>query len=513
LSALHPRYEFAQTARVIRELYPIVEQLVAEARTAGIGVTLDAEEADRLELSLLLVDKLLTSEATRGYAGFGLAVQAYQKRAYSTIEWLIGRLKATDRRITLRLVKGAYWDSEIKRAQERGLVGYPVFTRKPNTDVSYLACAKLLESAGERIYPQFATHNAHTIAHVAEVFGGDANRFEFQRLHGMGAELYDSVVRGPWGRFPCRVYAPVGAHEDLLPYLVRRLLENGANTSFVNRIVDASLPAEEVVADPIAEVDALERVAHPRIPLPVNLFAPERLNSAGFNFADGQAVDTLLRDCERASQQPWSAAPVISGKTRSGATVACVIPPMPRNRSAWSSMRTRPRWMRPSPKHWRPRKTGTRPAANNAPPCWNAPRSCSRNIPRLSPRAACARPERRCPTPSGKCARRWTSCAITRSARARFYPRGAAAGSHRRAQPAAPARQGGVWLHQPVEFSARDLHWPGGGGARRGNTVVAKPAEQTPLTALTRPHCCCRPGYRPQRCISCRATAQRSAPR
>jgi len=322
LSALHPRYEFAQTARVIRELYPIVEQLVAEARTAGIGVTLDAEEADRLELSLLLVDKLLTSEATRGYAGFGLAVQAYQKRAYSTIEWLIGRLKATDRRITLRLVKGAYWDSEIKRAQERGLVGYPVFTRKPNTDVSYLACAKLLESAGERIYPQFATHNAHTIAHVAEVFGGDANRFEFQRLHGMGAELYDSVVRGPWGRFPCRVYAPVGAHEDLLPYLVRRLLENGANTSFVNRIVDASLPAEEVVADPIAEVDALERVAHPRIPLPVNLFAPERLNSAGFNFADGQAVDTLLRDCERASQQPWSAAPVISSNTRSGATVA-----------------------------------------------------------------------------------------------------------------------------------------------------------------------------------------------
>ena len=325
LSALHPRYEFAQGPRVLRELFPIIEQLVAEARAAGIGVTLDAEEADRLELSLMLVDRLLASETTRGYAGLGLAVQAYQKRAYSTIEWLIGRLKATDRRITLRLVKGAYWDSEIKRAQERGLAGYPVFTRKPNTDVSYLACAKLLESAGERIYPQFATHNAQTIAHVAEVFGGDANRFEFQRLHGMGAELYDVVVRGPpkiWNsRFACRVYAPVGAHEDLLPYLVRRLLENGANTSFVNRIVDASLPAEEVVADPIAEVDALEHVAHPRIPLPVNLFAPERLNSAGFNFADGQAVDILLRDCERASLQPWSASPVISGQTRSGATV------------------------------------------------------------------------------------------------------------------------------------------------------------------------------------------------
>jgi len=321
LSALHPRYEFAQTARVMRELYPVVEQLVGEARAAGIGVTLDAEEAERLELSLLLVDRLLGSEITRGYAGFGLAVQAYQKRAYSTIEWLLGRLKAADRRITLRLVKGAYWDSEIKRAQERGLAGYPVFTRKANTDVSYLACAKLLEGAGERIYPQFATHNAHTIAHVAEVFGGDANRFEFQRLHGMGAELYDSVVRGPWGKYACRVYAPVGAHEDLLPYLVRRLLENGANTSFVNRIVDASLPAEEVVADPVAEVAALERVAHPRIALPVNLFAPERQNSAGFNFADGQAVDALLRDCTRASRQPWSAAPVISGQVRAGSQV------------------------------------------------------------------------------------------------------------------------------------------------------------------------------------------------
>src|SRR5678815_5142752 len=326
LSALHPRYEFSQTRRVMTELYPVIESLVRMGRDAGIGVTLDAEEAERLELSLLLVDKLLASDATRGYAGFGLAVQAYQKRAHATLEWLVKRVRETDRRITLRLVKGAYWDSEIKRAQERGLEGYPVFTRKPNTDVSYLACARLLESAGERIYPQFATHNAHTIAHVAEVFGGDANRFEFQRLHGMGAELYDSVVRGPWGRYACRVYAPVGAHEDLLPYLVRRLLENGANTSFVNRIVDASLPAEEVVADPIAEVDALERVAHPRIPLPVNLFAPERANSAGFNFADGQAVDALLRDMDRASQQPWSAAPIVSGQTRSGKPVALANP-------------------------------------------------------------------------------------------------------------------------------------------------------------------------------------------
>src|SRR5688572_19909045 len=326
LSALHPRYEFVQSSRVMAELYPVVEDLVRQGRDAGIGVTLDAEEADRLELSLLLVDKLLRSDVTRGYGGFGLAVQAYQKRALATIEWLIRATRETDRRITMRLVKGAYWDSEIKRAQERGLAGYPVFTRKPNTDVSYLACARLLESAGERIYPLFEDHNAHTIAHVAEVFGGDADRFEFQRLHGMGAELYDSVVRGPWGRHACRVYAPVGAHEDLLPYLVRRLLENGANTSFVNRIVDASLPAEEVVADPVAEVDALEHVAHPRIPLPANLFAPERVNSTGFNFADGHAVDALLRDCERASQQPWSAAPLISGTPQSGRQSAVFNP-------------------------------------------------------------------------------------------------------------------------------------------------------------------------------------------
>ena len=327
LSALHPRYEFTQAGRVMTELYPVIEDLVRRSRDAGIGVTLDAEEADRLELSLMLVDKLLRSEVTRGYGGFGLAVQAYQKRAYATLEWLLRTTREADRRITVRLVKGAYWDSEIKRAQERGLAGYPVFTRKSNTDVSYLACARLLESAGDRIYPQFATHNAHTIAHVAQVFGGDASRFEFQRLHGMGAELYDSVVRGPWGKFACRVYAPVGAHEDLLPYLVRRLLENGANTSFVNRIVDASLPAEEVVADPVAEVDALERVAHPRIPLPTDIFAPERVNSTGLNFADGNAVDALMRDCERASQQPWSAAPLVAGSTRHDGAPSVIVNP------------------------------------------------------------------------------------------------------------------------------------------------------------------------------------------
>jgi RHH-type proline utilization regulon transcriptional repressor/proline dehydrogenase/delta 1-pyrroline-5-carboxylate dehydrogenase len=221
LSALHPRYEFSQTRRVMDRA--LSGHRIAGAHGPGRRHRRNARRrgSRAARLSLLLVDRLLASDVTRGYAGFGLAVQAYQKRAQATLEWLVKRLARTDRRITLRLVKGAYWDSEIKRAQERGLAGYPVFTRKANTDVSYLACARVLESAGERIYPQFATHNAHTIAHVAEVFGGDANRFEFQRLHGMGAELYDSVVRGPWGKYACRVYAPVGAHEDLLPYLVR----------------------------------------------------------------------------------------------------------------------------------------------------------------------------------------------------------------------------------------------------------------------------------------------------
>jgi RHH-type transcriptional regulator, proline utilization regulon repressor / proline dehydrogenase / delta 1-pyrroline-5-carboxylate dehydrogenase len=326
LSALHPRYEFAQADRVMREMYPRVEALVRAARDANVAITFDAEEADRLELSLRLIERLLASDVTAGFAGMGLAVQAYQRRAYATLQWLHQRVRELDRRITLRLVKGAYWDTEIKRAQERGHASYPVFTRKPNTDVSYLACARFLEQCTDRIYPQFATHNAQTIAYVAQVFGQQATRFEFQRLHGMGEELYEPVVGGEWGRYPCRVYAPVGAHEDLLPYLVRRLLENGANTSFVNRIVDASLPAEEVVADPAAEVAAYDRVAHPRIPAPAGLFGTDRVNSAGFNFADGAALESLLADCRRSSEQSWSAAPLVSGKLLGGAAAPVVNP-------------------------------------------------------------------------------------------------------------------------------------------------------------------------------------------
>jgi RHH-type transcriptional regulator, proline utilization regulon repressor / proline dehydrogenase / delta 1-pyrroline-5-carboxylate dehydrogenase len=307
LSALHPRYEFLQRDRVLRELGPTLLNLVSQARAAGIALTVDAEEADRLELSLLLVDGVLASDLTAGYGGFGLAVQAYQKRAYVVLQWLVQRATALRRRISVRLVKGAYWDSEIKRAQERGLAGFPVFTRKMNTDVSYLACARLLAQHIDVIYPQFATHNAHTVAYVTQIMSGMApDQFEFQRLHGMGEALYEQAA----GECICRVYAPVGPHEDLLPYLVRRLLENGANTSFVNRIVDERLPAQQIVTDPVAEADRTRPAAEPRIALPAQLFGSQRLNSRGVNFADGAELRTLLDECRAAVPQITPVAPV-----------------------------------------------------------------------------------------------------------------------------------------------------------------------------------------------------------
>jgi RHH-type transcriptional regulator, proline utilization regulon repressor / proline dehydrogenase / delta 1-pyrroline-5-carboxylate dehydrogenase len=330
LSALHPRYEPAQRGRVLAELTPSLLDLVGRARDAGIGLTVDAEEADRLELSLELIDAVLRSESTAGYDGFGLAVQAYQKRAYAALEWLAARARALRRRVTVRLVKGAYWDSEVKRAQERGLAGYPVFTRKPNTDVSYLACARLLARSADAIFPQFATHNAQTLAYVIELMGGDAGAFEFQRLHGMGEELYEQVIgagRSAAGSgFACRVYAPVGPHEDLLPYLVRRLLENGANTSFVNRLVDARLPAAELVRDPVQEVDQVRPAAHPRILEPERLFAPQRRNSRGINLADGAELERLRQACEAAARESWHAAPIVGGRRGEGAPVTLYNP-------------------------------------------------------------------------------------------------------------------------------------------------------------------------------------------
>ena len=326
LSALHPRYELAQRERTMKELGPRLHALVKLARDSGIGLTVDAEEAERLELSLLLIDSVLQSDVLDGYAGFGLAVQAYQRRAYNVLEWLVSRARSLNRRITLRLVKGAYWDSEIKRAQERGLPSYPTFTRKPSTDVSYLACARLLAGMKDVIYPQFATHNAQTVAYVAEAFGNQAGSFEYQRLHGMGEELYTQVIAPEQGGHACRVYAPVGPHEDLLPYLVRRLLENGANTSFVNRIVDERLPAEAVVTDPVAQVDGYPEIPHPRIVEPARLYGADRANSRGVNMADGAELRPLKNECEAAASKRWQAAAVIDGKPVSGEALQIVNP-------------------------------------------------------------------------------------------------------------------------------------------------------------------------------------------
>ena len=316
LSALYPRYELAQRAAVMRELLPQLEQLVLLAQQEGVLLTVDAEEAERLELSLELFAAVLRSRLCAHAEGrFGLAVQAYQKRAPAVLAWLAGQARSLGRRIHVRLVKGAYWDSEIKRAQERGLAGFPVFTRKVNTDVSYLACARQLRESLDVIRPQFATHNAHTVAYVCEVMRGvDPGAFEFQRLHGMGEALHQEVLGS--AQAACRVYAPVGAHADLLPYLVRRLLENGANTSFVNRIFDESVPAEAVVADPVAEAQAqcgAGSAAHPGIAPPERLFGTRR-NSRGINFADGAELAALQAACEAAASGPWRAGPGAAGQ-------------------------------------------------------------------------------------------------------------------------------------------------------------------------------------------------------
>jgi len=313
LSALHPRYEMAQHERVMCELLPRVVDLAGKARAVGIGLTVDAEEADRLELSLDVIEALAGMRELAGWDGLGLAVQAYQKRAPALIAWLADLAACTRRRLMVRLVKGAYWDSEIKRAQERGLATYPVYTRKVATDVSYLACARELFAAGPAFYPQFATHNAHTLAAVLEL-AGERKDWEFQRLHGMGEALHDQVVAMG---LPCRVYAPVGSHEDLLAYLVRRLLENGANASFVNRIVDEQQPIAALIADPVAQLAQLADKPHPNIPLPRDLYRPERANSAGIDLADRRAL-AELRD--ELTANPATAGPIVSGKEIAGTT-------------------------------------------------------------------------------------------------------------------------------------------------------------------------------------------------
>ncbi|HEY4556430.1 MAG TPA: bifunctional proline dehydrogenase/L-glutamate gamma-semialdehyde dehydrogenase PutA, partial [Lysobacter sp.] len=318
LSALHPRYEHAKRERVLAELTPRVLELAQLAKSHGIGFTIDAEEADRLELSLDVIAAAYRDASLDGWEGYGLAIQAYQKRAPEVIEFIAELARSTGRRIPVRLVKGAYWDSEVKRTQVDGQPGYPVFTRKPNTDVSYLANARLMLEASDAIYPMFATHNAHTIAAIfqrAKAMGRERH-FEFQKLHGMGDDLYAEVIPQDRLGVPCRVYAPVGSHEDLLPYLVRRLLENGANSSFVNRITDEDVAIADLVQDPVRTVEAFDSIPHPRIPLPVDLYRSyghERNNSMGVNLANDDQLRRLAEAVNAATGQAWRAAPLVPG--------------------------------------------------------------------------------------------------------------------------------------------------------------------------------------------------------
>ncbi len=297
LSALHPRYETVHRARVMGELVPRVCELVRLARAVNVPIAIDAEEAERLDLSLDVIGAVLADPALEGWHGFGVVVQAYQRRALAVLDRLHAMAGEHDRRLSVRLVKGAYWDGEIKHAQTLGLTDYPVFTRKESTDVSYLACATRLLAMTDRIYPQFATHNAHTVVAVEHIAGrvvaqtGTAPRFEFQRLHGMGEAVHE-IARAGDGRRR-RIYAPVGVHKDLLAYLVRRLLENGANSSFVHQILDRSIPPAEIAADPVACVEAADPLPHPAIPLPADLFGDTRRNSPGWNLNEPHERDAL----------------------------------------------------------------------------------------------------------------------------------------------------------------------------------------------------------------------------
>ena len=341
LSALHPRYEMAQRERVLSELSPILLDLARHTKQVGIGLTIDAEEADRLDLSLDLFEALARAPDLVGWDGLGFAVQAYQKRALPVVEWLADLAMRTGRRLMVRLVKGAYWDSEIKRTQERGLDEYPVYTRKVATDVSYLACAGRLLALGPVFYPQFATHNAQTVAAILEL-AGERRDYEFQRLHGMGEALYEQIALPERIDRPCRVYAPVGNHEDLLPYLVRRLLENGANTSFVNRIIDEGQPIDEIIADPITQLARLTSKRHPRIPLPRDLYSPARRNSRGLDLNHMPALAALRDRIAEALVRPWSAGPIIGGIEQPGPTEP-VLDPSDRRRQVGTVVAAGPR--------------------------------------------------------------------------------------------------------------------------------------------------------------------------
>lgn len=327
LSALHPRYDVANEARVLDEMYESVLSLLKRARELNVGITIDAEEADRLELSLKLFEKLYRSDEVKGWGRFGLVIQAYSKRALPVLAWLAALAKEQGDVIPMRLVKGAYWDSELKLSQQSGFSAYPVFTRKEATDASYLACARFLLAShlNGLIYPQFASHNAHTVSAVMAMAQSHRN-FEFQRLHGMGDALYNHVME--MHQTNVRIYAPVGSHKDLLPYLVRRLLENGANSSFVHRLVDANCPVESLIQHPVDTLKSRPTLHNSLIPLPPQIFGDERKNSAGINIEIASQWQPFNESVQAFAHHQWQAGPIINGVavTDSDSTLAVTAP-------------------------------------------------------------------------------------------------------------------------------------------------------------------------------------------
>ncbi|MGL9688638.1 MAG: bifunctional proline dehydrogenase/L-glutamate gamma-semialdehyde dehydrogenase PutA [Wolbachia sp.] len=315
LSALHPRYEFCQFGNIAEELKTKVLELCHEAKKYNISLCIDAEESERLEMSLVLFEQLRLDESLSEWEGLGLAVQAYQKRALSVLDFVEDVAIRSKHKIMVRLVKGAYWDSEIKHTQELGLSGYPVFTRKSYTDVCYLACARKLLSKASHFYPCFGTHNAYTFATIIELADKNHPGFEFQRLHGMGKCLYDYVMSELATSINCRIYTPVGKHSDLLPYLIRRLLENGANSSFVHQINDSNVKIEELVLDPLEKAKSLEYELHPSIPLPQDIFGEERKNSLGMDISDSVTVSQFANDIKEFSEKKWQVGPIIGGES------------------------------------------------------------------------------------------------------------------------------------------------------------------------------------------------------
>jgi len=316
LSALYARYEPLRYEQAVEQLSQQLLSLAKQARAANITVTVDAEESERLEMSLAIFTRVLTDSALQGWSGLGLAVQAYQKRALKTLQYLAVLATEQQCKIPVRLVKGAYWDSEIKRAQVNGLKDYPVFTHKSATDVSYLACAQFMLSQGEVFYPQLATHNAHTVAAILEM-GKGHSAYEFQRLHGMGEQLYEQLLLQTDGKIPCRIYAPVGNYQELLPYLVRRLLENGANTSFINQLENVDISIESVISDPVVYVRKVEKLATHCV-LAKDLYGTQRINSEGINLADRQLIIRIQQELNTFNTQIWQAAPLVNGKWCTG---------------------------------------------------------------------------------------------------------------------------------------------------------------------------------------------------